>query len=150
MRDQEWVWAGVGCVVTGALLSIFTGKHRWFALGGVLGASTMAYRMILREPAIFGSIPDRKGNGKSRCVMEHREDECPCGKEEERLGAPEIPAVETPNVGRPEPLTRRDVEGFPMAFRVPDVEVHMDTMDYRIKPHFVGPLGPANDPVKYW
>jgi hypothetical protein len=59
-------------------------------------------------------------------------------------------AAAVPNVGAAEPLTRREAEGFPMAFRIPDTEVHIDTMDDRIRPHFVGPLGPENDPVRYW
>lgn len=132
--DREWVYAGVGCVFAGALLSVLTGKHRWFAMGGVGGAALVAYRYYR------GDRPQQQ-QSQSRPAQTGAP---------ERLGAPEIPAVDVPNVGSPQPLARRDVSGYPVRFRVPDTEVHIDTMDDRIRPHFVGPLGPENDPVRYW
>lgn len=142
--DKEWVYAGVGCVLAGALISIISGKQRWFAMGGLAGAALVGYRYYekkITEDA--AGSPSCTSGHYLRRVLKDRPDF-------EQLGAPEIPAVEVPNVGEPDPLTRREVEGYPMAFRVPDTEVHIDTMDDRIRPHFVGPLGPENDPVRYW
>ena len=143
--DREWVYAGIGCVLTGALLSIISGKQRWFAMGGVAGATLVGYRYFERMNGTDCTIPS--ADPAAERYVRHMLREKP---EFEQLGAPEIPAVEVPNVGEPEPLTRDGVDGYPVSFRVPDAEMHMDTMDDRIRPHFVGPLGPENDPVRYW
>jgi hypothetical protein len=113
-------------------------------MGGVAGAALVGYKYF--ERMNDDDRPSRMDSAAKRYVHHVLRDK----PEFERLGAPEIQAVEVPNVGEPEPLMRRDVEGYPVAFRVPDVEVHIDTMDDRIRPHFVGPLGPENDPVRYW
>lgn len=142
--DREWVYAGISCVLAGALMSIISGKQRWFAMGGIAGAALVGYKYF--ERMSDEDRPLRMDSDAKRYVRRVLRDR----PEFEQLGAPEIPATEVPNVGEPEPLTRHGVEGYPVAFRVPDVEVHIDTMDDKIRPHFVGPLGPENDPVRYW
>lgn len=139
--DREWVYAGVGCVVAGAIVSIISGKQRWFAMGGVAGAALVGYRYFSRLETM----------GAGRAPPSYIKHVLKAKPDFDRLGAPDIPATETQNVGaQPEHVTEYGAEGYPMAFRVPDTEIHIDTMDDRIRPHFVGPLGPENDPVRYW
>ena len=140
--DRKWVFTGAGCILAGTLMSVITGKQRWFAMGGIAGAAIVGYRYYTRSDDRV--VCQNQVEDVIKGVFRDRPDF-------DRLGAPEIPAVETPNVGSvPEPYTRAGLEGYPVPFRVPDVEVHIDTMDPRIRPHFAGPLGPENDPVKYW
>ncbi len=139
--NKEWLYAGYACFLGGALIAVLTGRQRWFALGGLSGAALVGYKIYKNNQV--APIPDDAQQQYLKQVMKDKPDF-------DRLGAPDIPAVETPNVGTPEMQTRSGVEGYPVPFRVPDTEVHIDTMDDRIRPHFVGPLGPANDPVRYW
>jgi hypothetical protein len=113
-------------------------------MGGIGGAALVGYRMYnKRVDQSHASNSDPSVNCEMQRVLKARPDF-------DRLGAPEIPAVEVPNVGTPQPQTQAGLEGYPVSFRVPDYEMHFDTMDDRIKPHFVGPLGPENDPVVHW
>jgi hypothetical protein len=140
-NDKEWIAAGIFCVVGGGLIALLSGKQAWFAYGGLLGAGIVGYRMHIKGR--HGHSCDFNPQTYLKHILKDKPDFA-------KLGAPEIPAEEVPNVGTPESLTRKDVEGYPVQFRTPDVEVHTNPMDDMIRPHFVGPLGPANDPVRYW
>ena len=140
-EDRKWVNAGIGCLALGALMAVASRKQRWFALGGLMGAGIVGYRIYRRKDEIAGTGTVVAAATKQ---MMHEKPEF------ERLGAPENPAVETPNVGHGSLNTREEVAGYPVMFRVPDAEINIDTMDERIRPHFTGPLGPANDPVRHW
>jgi hypothetical protein len=143
--EGKWIVAGGGCLVGGGLIALATGRSFWFAAGALLGAGVVGARLYDRSAAKDETVhrqrnrfaPDRTNFGLSG-----------------GLGAPEIPAVDQPMVpAAGETLTKTRAtagSGYPMMNRVPDVEVHMDTMDDFIRPHFTGPLGPENDPVRYW
>ena len=141
-EDRDWVIAGAGCVLGGLLIAAVVGNNTWFAFGGALGASIVGYRFMTKMET---------STSAPQCMS-------PAGKqlfnkvrEQYHLGAPEIPAVETPRANTlMGEQTVAGVADYPMMHRVPDVELHMDTMDDNIRPHFVGPLGPENDPVRYW
>jgi hypothetical protein len=47
--DREWVYAGIGCVLAGTLVSIISGKQRWFAMGGLAGAALVGYRYYVKK-----------------------------------------------------------------------------------------------------
>jgi len=137
--DREWIIAGTSCIVVGGLMSLLTGRGNWFAVGGLLGAGIVGYRYCEKM--------SKKDKRPPELYMQTLFEEKPYF---DRIGAPEIPAVDVPNVGEPEEQTRRGLVGYPVPYRVPDCEVNIDSMDDNIRPHFVGPLGPANDPVRYW
>lgn len=126
MRDDVWVYAGAGCCAAGAVVAAVLRKPFWFAAGALLGAGVVGLRLMERS---------KLEQSKADIV----------------LGAPEIPQTAQPPVAaKGEPLRLGAVE-YPMMHRIPDTEVHLDTMDPFIAPHFHGPLGPGYESdTRHW
>lgn len=143
MADKEdfvWMMTGAGCLVGGAITAAVLRKPYWFAAGALLGAGIVGYRLV--------NAPNTNVSGNSvtqnvaRLVAESNE----------QLGAPEMRPLDAERVvssGRP--VTAADVSGtYPLMHRIPDADVRINSMDRFIAPQWFGPLGPANDPVRYW
>ena len=139
-KDKEWLIAGSGCLAAGLVMTLITGKQGWFCVGALTGATVVGYRYYENQ-----KVP----TAAQKYVRKLLEDRPEFGN----LGAPEMPAVDlTPEqvAGTPQSVTKEETEGYAMPFRIPNIEVYIDSSDPRIKPFRTGPLGPENDPVRYW
>ena len=154
-EDTKWVYAGAGCFAGGLVAAALTQRPFWFAAGALIGAGIVGARAYENSQGRGGRAATRDPQALTSAVQERR---IFAARPEwrEQLGAPEIPAEETPAVcAGGEPLSDYDGKGlaaaaYPMMNRVPDVEITIDPMDLFVGPHFTGPFGPENDPVRHW
>jgi hypothetical protein len=146
--------AGAGCLVGGAAAAAVLRKPFWFAAGALIGASVVGYRVFNNyEMATDPEMLALRNPQAAAAVQQETQTFRAHPEWREQLGGPEMPQEDqAPITAAGSPVRWDDVRGsgYPLMHRIPDADVRIDSMDPFIAPHFTGPLGPSNDPVRHW